>query len=54
MREWFYENQTAITWFIIGWLAQSIMISLINGEYLSAALAAFIAWLNYEALGIKR
>lgn len=54
MREWYLENQAAITWFIIGFVAQSILIDLINERYLEAAFMTFIAWLNYEALGIKR
>lgn len=53
IRDWYTENQTKITWFVIGVLTMSVLDSLARQEYGWAAFSAFIAWLNYAVDDIE-
>jgi hypothetical protein len=46
-RQWYLKNQTEITWFLIGFLCYSGLISLGRGEYVDAAIVFGIAYINY-------
>lgn len=52
-RNWYSRNQDAITWFLIGWLTFSALDSLVNGQYIWAAVSAFLAWVNYKLISIR-
>jgi hypothetical protein len=45
---WWTRNHLEITWFIIGWLALATLDQLINGNYIWAAINAFLLWANYK------
>jgi tetrahydromethanopterin S-methyltransferase subunit C len=47
-RNWYVRNQDAITWFIIGFLSMSMLVSLSNGSYIWAAIDAIIIYANYK------
>jgi lysozyme family protein len=46
-RQWYLKNQTEITWFLIGFLCYSGLISLGRGDYIGAAIVFGIAYINY-------
>ena len=46
-RQWYIENGTKITWFLIGTLVMAGVEALAHGNYSSAALSFGIAYLNY-------
>ena len=46
-RAWYLKNQTEITWFLIGFLCYSGLISLGRGEYVDAVIVFGIAYINY-------
>ena len=46
-RAWYLQNQTEITWFLIGFLCYSGLISLGQGNYVGAVIAFGIAYANY-------
>jgi hypothetical protein len=46
-RQWYLHYQTEITWFLIGFLCYSGLISLGSGDYVGAAIVFVIAYINY-------
>lgn len=46
-RQWYLENSTEITWFIIGAMIMSGLIYLGQGMYLNALISFAIAGANY-------
>ena len=46
-RRWYLKNFNEITWFLIGWLMLAGISSFFHGDYLNAAIALFIAFVNY-------
>ena len=47
-RNWYLDNQTEITWFLIGWLALAALEALSHGNYLSAVLDIVLIGVNYK------
>ena len=45
---WWTRNHLEITWFVIGWLAMATLDQLASGNYLWAAVNAFLLWFNYK------
>lgn len=52
-RNWYIRNQDAITWFLIGWLTWSGIDNLVNGQYIWAAVNAFLIWVNYKLISVR-
>lgn len=52
-RNWYIRNQTAISWFIIGWLCYSGLVNLVTGSYIWAAIQFGIAYLNYKLISYE-
>lgn len=52
-RNWYVSNQDAITWFIIGFLVQSLMINIAQGDLIWAAINAALIWLNYTLRKVR-
>lgn len=46
--KWFRENDTAITWWIIGWLCFACIDQLGREHYVMAAIDAGLAYFNYR------
>jgi hypothetical protein len=46
-RQWYLLNQTEITWFLIGFLCYSGLISFGQGNYVGSVVAFGIAYINY-------
>jgi uncharacterized protein (DUF486 family) len=46
-RVWYLRNHTEITWFLIGFLCYSGLISLGQGNYVGAVISFGIAYINY-------
>jgi hypothetical protein len=46
-RSWYLRNQTEITWFLIGFLCYSGLISLGRSDYVGAVIAFGVAYINY-------
>lgn len=46
-RRWYNRYYVEITWFLIGWLMLAGISSFFHGDYLNAAIALFIAFVNY-------
>jgi uncharacterized protein (DUF486 family) len=46
-RQWYLRNHTEITWFLIGFLCYSGLISLGQGNYVGAVISFGIAYINY-------
>jgi hypothetical protein len=46
-RLWYLSNQTEITWFLIGFLCYSGLISLGQGDYVGAVIVFGVAYINY-------
>jgi hypothetical protein len=53
MRNWYVNNQDAITWFLIGVLTMTTFNSLARGEYIWAAISAFFIWTNYKLRNVR-
>jgi hypothetical protein len=53
MRNWYIRNQDRITWFIVGWLSFASLDNLVNGDYIWAAVLAFLAYCNYKLEKIR-
>lgn len=47
VRMWFMRNGYKLTWFIIGWLVTSGIRDLMMGNFVGAAMAFGVAYLNY-------
>ena len=52
-RNWYIRNQDAISWFLIGWLTFGTLDSLVNGQYVWAAISAFLVWVNYKLTAVR-
>lgn len=46
-REWYGNNATEITWFLIGWLTLAGLEALVREQYGMALLDFFLAYANY-------
>ena len=46
-KQWYVNNQDAITWFLIGWLTLQGLHELAKGDYLWAGISFAVAVLNY-------
>jgi hypothetical protein len=53
LKNWYVDNQDAITWFIIGVLAITTLNSLARGDYGWAAISAFFIWTNYKLRKVR-
>jgi hypothetical protein len=47
-RSWYLNNQTEITWFLIGWLTLCGLEDLGKGDYTGAAISFVLAGINYK------
>jgi hypothetical protein len=45
---WWTQNHFELTWFIIGWLAFATLDALLRGDWVWAAVDAFLLWANYK------
>jgi hypothetical protein len=48
IKQWWWENSTEITWFIMGWMTLAGIHALGQGQYITAAFDFFLVWLNYK------
>ena len=46
-KQWYLDNATQITWFIIGAMIMSGLIYVGNGMYINAGISFAIAWANW-------
>jgi len=46
-RSWYLTNHTEITWFLIGFLCYSGLLSLGRGDYVGAVVYFGVAYINY-------
>jgi hypothetical protein len=53
LKNWYIYNQDAITWFIIGFLVQTLMLNFARGEWIWAAITALLIWLNYALRKVR-
>jgi hypothetical protein len=53
LKNWYVGNQDAITWFIIGFLVQTLMLNFSRGEWIWAAITALLIWLNYALRKVR-
>jgi hypothetical protein len=53
IRQWYVNNQDAITWFLIGWLTCAGIDALSRGQYISAAFCLGIAYVNYAFCRVR-
>jgi hypothetical protein len=47
LRQWYFNNYTEITWFLIGFLVADGIAALGNGRYVNALISFSIAGINY-------
>lgn len=52
-KNWYVSNQDAITWFVIGFLVQSLMINIAQGDWFWAVVTAALIWLNYALRKVR-
>lgn len=52
-RNWYIRNQDPISWFVIGWLVNSGLDSLVRGQYFWAVISFAIAYANYKLVSIR-
>lgn len=45
--EWFRDNQTNITWWLIGWLTFASIDCIVKHDYVMAAVNAGLIYFNY-------
>lgn len=45
--DWFRNNQTEITWWIIGWMCFACVDSLVREHYVTALVDGLLAYFNY-------
>jgi len=53
IKNWYIYNQDAITWFVIGFLVQSLMINFAQGDWFWAVVTAALIWLNYTLRKVR-
>lgn len=46
--DWFHENHTPISWFVIGWLTMAFVEQFSKGHYESSIIDAILIWVNYS------
>jgi hypothetical protein len=46
-RNWYLQNYTQITWFLIGFLVMAGLIDLVQGDYVGSAISFGLAYVNY-------
>lgn len=52
-REWYVNNQDAITWFIIGVLFINCIDAIDNKSYIWAAVDATLLYVNYKLRNVR-
>ena len=52
-KNWYVSNQDAITWFVIGFLTQSLMLNFARGEWIWAVITVALIWLNYALRKVR-
>jgi hypothetical protein len=52
-KTWYVNNQDAITWFVIGWMAQAGLHNFSTGDYVWAGICFVIAYLNYAMRRVR-
>jgi hypothetical protein len=52
-RQWYVDNQDAITWFIIGWLTFAMLDNIVQQQYTWAVVQAVLIWINYKLSKIR-
>ena len=53
IKNWYVSNQDAITWFVIGFLVQTLLINLASGGWFWAIITAALIWLNYTLRKVR-
>ena len=53
IKNWYVSNQDAITWFVIGFLTYSLMLTVGRGEWIWAVITALLIWLNYTLRKVR-
>lgn len=53
IKNWYVRNQDALTWFVIGFIIMPTIESLVQGNYVSAAIGAFLIWINYKLRKVR-
>ena len=53
IKSWYVKHQDAITWFVIGFLVQSLMLNFARGEWIWAVITALLIWLNYALRKVR-
>jgi hypothetical protein len=53
IKNWYVSNQDAITWFVIGFLVQTLLINFANGDWFWAVVTAALIWLNYTLRKVR-
>lgn len=46
-KQWYRDNATEITWFLIGWLTVAGLYALLRENYVAAAVDFGLAYVNY-------
>jgi hypothetical protein len=52
-RNWYVKHQDAITWFIIGFLTQTMLYNFSHGDWLWGLITAAIICLNYSLRKVR-
>lgn len=52
-RDWYIRNQDAISWFVIGVLADQTLVQLSRHDYVGAAISAVLAVINYYFVKVR-
>jgi hypothetical protein len=52
-KNWYVSNQDAITWFVIGFLVQTLLINFARGDWFWAIVTAALIWLNYTLRKVR-
>lgn len=53
IKNWYVSNQDAITWFVIGFLVQSLLINFAQGDLFWALITAALIWINYALRKVR-
>lgn len=52
-KNWYVSNQDAITWFIIGFLTQTMLYNFSHGDWVWGLVSAALIWLNYSLRKVR-
>jgi hypothetical protein len=52
-KNWYVSNQDAITWFVIGFLVQTLLINFASGDWFWTIVTAALIWLNYTLRKVR-